>query len=180
MIPKWNNGILPPIRPGMSAHSHERSPYLVSICDIVESFSYTEKRKQILKGLLLYRRQLYNAGIVSGFQWIDGSFMEDIEMLENREPNDIDVITFFYLPEGIGQQDLYNQHTSLFELETAKHKHHVDGHFFQLGEKTDKSHVRLITYWYSMWSHRRNGHWKGFLRVELSSGDDKLAAQILN
>lgn len=31
-----------------------------------------------------------------------------------------------------------------------------------------------------MWSHRRNGLWKGFLQVDLFSKDDELAATFLS
>ncbi len=65
MIPSWNNsGVLPPIRPGMAGHSTERSPYQVNIVDVIENFSFSKKRKAILKGLLNFRTALYDAGIV--------------------------------------------------------------------------------------------------------------------
>jgi hypothetical protein len=34
----------------------------------------------------------------TGFQWIDGSFLEEIEKTQNRSPGDIDVITFYWNP----------------------------------------------------------------------------------
>lgn len=180
MIPDWNNGILPPIRPRMPENSLERSPYPVSMCDLVEKFAFTERRKALLKNLLSYREALCKAGIEKGFQWIDGSFTEHVEQLEMREPNDIDVVTFFRLPDGLEQQEMCRRHGSLFELDIIKSKYEIDAYYFLLGEKIDKSHVRQITYWYSMWSHRRDGLWKGFLRVEISSEEDRLATQMLN
>lgn len=75
----------------MPGHSIERSPYQVRMIDVAETFSFSEKRRVILKGLLSYRKALYDAGILLGFQWINGSFMENIEMLEQRAPNDMDV-----------------------------------------------------------------------------------------
>ena len=34
-------------------------------------------------------------GIGSGFQWLDGSFLENVEMTEKRDPGDLDLVTFF-------------------------------------------------------------------------------------
>ncbi|WP_414651656.1 DUF6932 family protein [Hafnia paralvei] len=33
-------------------------------------------------------------GLAEGFQWVDGSFTENIELIERRTPNDVDVVTF--------------------------------------------------------------------------------------
>jgi hypothetical protein len=39
--------------------------------------------------------------------------------------------------------------------------------------------VITISYWYSMWSHRRNGLWKGFVQVDISQGQDDLALALI-
>lgn len=31
-------------------------------------------------------------------------------------------------------------------------------------------------YWYSLWSHRRNGQWKGYLQIDLLPTDDATAS----
>lgn len=33
--------------------------------------------------------------IVKGFQWLDSSFLENIEAAESRPPRDLDVLTFY-------------------------------------------------------------------------------------
>lgn len=181
MIPEWNNlGVLPPIRPGIQGHSNERSPYRVGINDVVEIFSFSEKRRMILTGLLDYRKALYQLGITQGFQWIDGSFVENVEAIENRIPNDLDVVTFFHLPYGMNQGKLLQQHGSLFMPDETKKAYQIDGYSCPLGDPMEKNQVRQILYWYSMWSHRRNGLWKGFLQVDLSPNEDELAYQILH
>ena len=48
-----------------------------------------------------------------------------------------------------------------------------------LGEPMEASSVRWISYWYSMWSHRRDGLWKGFVQVDLDSAQDPAALQLL-
>jgi len=88
MIPKWTMaGVLPPIKPGVPGHdSNNRSPYIVTVYDLIERFSTSIERNTILLGLLNFRQAIYDAGIHHGFQWINGSFTEDIETLESRAP----------------------------------------------------------------------------------------------
>lgn len=35
--------------------------------------------------------------------------------------------------------------------------------------------VEQCTYWNSLWSHRRNGQWKGYLQVDLAPAGDREA-----
>ncbi|MBW7864315.1 MAG: hypothetical protein H3C30_07875 [Candidatus Hydrogenedentes bacterium] len=97
-IPEWNpSGVMPPIQ-STAPTAMERSPYPVSLTDFVLRFSTTNKCRAILSGLLGFRAALHSAGLTEGFQWIDGSFIENIEEIESREPADVDVVTFFHLP----------------------------------------------------------------------------------
>ncbi|MBF0464565.1 MAG: hypothetical protein HQK88_00265 [Nitrospirae bacterium] len=174
-IPDWNHqGVLPPINVN-NPTSVDRSPYLVSITDIVLRFGTTTQRKGILSGLLTFRANLYSAGLIEGFQWIDGSFLENIEIIEGRSPIDIDVVTFFHLPSGKTQQDILSAHPRLFNPVHTKADHHVDAYFVHLDSNKLELLVQHFTYWYSMWSHRRNNQWKGYLQVDLSQIDDSTA-----
>lgn len=40
--------------------------------------------------------------------------------------------------------------------------------------------IRKATYWYSMWSHRRNQAWKGYLEVDLDPAFDRQALDWLD
>jgi len=180
MIPSWNNsGVLPPIRPGEAGHSSDRSPYVVKLHRVVEHFATSSERFDILLGLLNYRRELHRAGLTRGFQWLDGSFMEQIEVAASRPPEDIDVVSFFYLPDGVSQIALFAQHESLFRPVLTKAQFHVDGYPYILGEPMAHHHVKQLAYWYSLWSHRRTGLWKGFLQVDLSPEEDVEAENVL-
>ena len=117
--------------------------------------------------------------IISGFQWLDGSFMEDKETLKGKAPNDIDVVTFFELPNGTSQEDLLKNSPQLFINEDVKKTYHVDSFAHLLGKPLEQSAVHQISYWYSMWSHRRDGLWKGFIQVDLSTADDDAALSLL-
>lgn len=180
MIPAWNvAGLLPPIRPGVAGHDFDRSPYEVVLADLVDRFSTSPERIAILEGFLKLRAQLHSSGLVSGFQWVDGSFLEQIEILESRSPKDIDVVTFFDLPAGLSETDVVNLNAALFDHDRVKATYKVDHYQFVLGKAVDAFQIRLISYWYSMWSHRRDGLWKGFLQVDLDPTQDAYALQTL-
>ncbi len=180
MIPAWNmSGVLPPIRPNKPGHDADRSPYLVKLHQVVDRFAASRDRTSILQGLLNYRKSLHELGIVKGFQWLDGSFMEQVEVLESRSPNDVDVVTFFSMPDGMSQRTLAEKHADLFIPQKTKVQYKVDAYPCILGEPTEVRHVKQIAYWYSMWSHRRNGLWKGFIQVDLSPDEDSAALKAL-
>lgn len=179
-LPAWDlSGVMPPVRPGAEGHSSERSPYQASLVDLVHQFAVSEERARLLRGLLNYRNSLHEAGLVSGFQWLDGSYMEHVEVLENRPPRDIDVVTFFHLPNGMTQQSLAEAYPDIFNHTGVKKAFNVDSYYFPLGTSVEATRVRQLTYWYSMWSHRRTGQWKGFVQVDLSPGEDAEADKLL-
>jgi len=174
-IPSWTaSGVLPPINP-VSPASTDRSPYEVSLTDLILHFNTTAERQSILMGFLDYRRALHELGLEHGFQWLDGSFLEHVEATESRAPRDIDVVTFFHLPAGQTQLSLLAQNRPLFVPQETKARYHVDAYFVQLDGGAPEPLVSSATYWYSMWSHRRSGDWKGYLRIDLSSNDEQAA-----
>ena len=180
-IPAWNAaGVLPPIQPAASGSSPDRSPYPVDLVALVDRFATSLERMSILDGMLKYRAALHHAGIVSGFQWFDGSFLENVETLEGRPPNDMDVVTFFHIPAGKDELTLAQQHGALFNQPQAKATYSIDAYFAVLGHPTDEWQVRNVAYWYSMWSQRRNGVWKGFVQVSLDPAQDAAAQALLN
>jgi hypothetical protein len=73
---------------------------------LVQRFAASRERLDILRGLLEYRAALGAIGIVQGFQWLDGSFVEDVEVTKGRPPSDIDVVTLAYRP--IVDQNAWN------------------------------------------------------------------------
>lgn len=160
-------GFLSPIMRGEDGTSTKRSPYKISIMDVFELFGYTEHRKKLLKNLLEYRKELYKLGIKTGSQWISGSFISDIESLEKREPADIDIVTFYMLPENMTQESLFAQ-SEIFKHDKAKVLYNVDGYFLQMGIPYNSPEINQVSYWYSIWSHSRQRVWKGFVEVELN------------
>lgn len=181
ILPQWNGvGVLPPVRPEMPGNSPERSPYRVPLAGFVDRFATSPERIAILNGLLRFRGKLHELGVVSGFQWLDGSFLEQIEILESRHPRDMDVVTFFDMPPGENQRSLLQKAGQLFDQKFLKATYAVDGYFSVLGQPVDARQVQIIAYWYSMWSHRRDGLWKGFVQVDLDPSQDSDARAVLN
>ena len=177
-IPAWTaEGVLPPIHPGDPV-SPDRSPYVVSLTDYVLHVGQTPERRTILEGLLRYRAAWHAAGVTRGLQWIDGSFLENVETIEGRPPNDVDVVTFFQLPDGDSQAALLGRAPDLFEETAVKAAYHVDGYWVSLGSPPERL-LHRSAYWYSMWSHRRNQTWKGFVEIDLSPFEDAAAAASL-
>jgi hypothetical protein len=177
-IPAWTaEGVLPPINASRPV-SPRRSPYVVSLTDYVLRFGDTSERRTIIEGFLRYRAALHAAGLVQGFQWLDGSFLEHIERIEGRAPHDIDVVTFYRLPSGVAQRQLATALGMLLDPGFAKATYHIDGYLVDLGMKPERL-VQHSVYWYSVWSHRRSQLWKGFVQVDLADTEDAAALATL-
>ena len=174
-IPEWDSrGVIPP-NSVAEPKSFDRSPYRVSVLDFVLRFGDSATRREILSGFLNFRYALRSAGVVCGFQWVDGSFLEEIERTEDRHPHDIDVVTFFHLPVGHTQISLEAENPALFDTRSTKRDFSVDAYFVHLNAAYLEQLVDVAAYWYSLWSHRRDGRWKGYVQLDLSDTDDQAA-----
>lgn len=177
-IPDWNDeGAIPPIDPANPV-SVERSPYIVSLFDLLACFGNTEPRRVLLKGLLDFRAELHKAGITRGFQWINGSFVEDVENLRGRPPSDIDIVTFFYIPDGHTHEDLDKV---LPDPGTVKATFGMDAFIVTLNQTDPEILVKRSAYWAGVWSHRRDDFlWKGFVQIDLDDSEDERTRAELN
>ncbi|MGF6561476.1 DUF6932 family protein [Erwinia aphidicola] len=177
--PVWNEmGVIPPVDES-DPTSHNRSPYQIDIIRFTAMFALTPARVKILQGFLEFRKALYAVGMNSGFQWLDGSFSENVELIENRPPNDIDVVTFYKRDEGVTDDLIVSRNPALFDHDHVKSTYFVDSYFQPLQIEGGLL-VSGTVYWYSMWSHKRDRSWKGFLNVPLSPDLDSTALTILN
>lgn len=133
-------------------------------------FSTSQERRQILIGLLDYRAALHGMGLTEGFQWLDGSFTEHVEVLERRLPKDVDVVTFVHVPE---EWQPTKEQIAMLDHDAAKAQFSVDSYFVELNRLSSEQLVERSAYWYSMWSHRRNQAWKGYLQIDLTPDQDE-------
>ncbi|MBK5413321.1 DUF6932 family protein [Pseudomonas sp. TH31] len=182
MIPKWNpEGLIPPVNEQNPA-GMDRSPYEVDLLVFVDRFAISLARCDILQGYLSHRSELHKMGMAEGFQWLDGSFTENIELTDQRAPRDIDVVTFtsegdeFY--DGLQPDQLRLLGATREEQSCIKNQFKVDFYVQSLTDAPERL-VEITSYWYSMWSHRRTKQWKGFLRVDLAPAQDQAALAML-
>lgn len=176
-IPNWTSrGVLPPVN-ALQATSAARSPYKVKLLDVVMRFATSQERCKILKGLLDYRAALHSMALTQGFQWLDGSFSEDVELLEKRPPKDIDVVSFIHTPTAFPVTPV---DPDVLDHDHAKATYLVDAYFVEINRLPPDNLIRKSTYWYSIWSHRRTQEWKGYLDIDMSPAEDAAANAWLN
>lgn len=181
MIPQTNaSSVLPPFtgtEPGIRA---AMSPYESTIQEFVTRFATSPERVAILRGLLAYRRELIALGITSGWQWIDGSFVEDVETLRGRAPADIDLVTFSRIPGNPAEKRalaMANMH--LFDRNRTKADYLCDAFFVDLDKKPELL-VDDSRYWFGLFSHQRDtALWKGMVKLPLQGQADDDAATAL-
>jgi hypothetical protein len=66
--------------------------------ELVAALGTTPERCNLLVGLIKYRELLGSFGYTQGMQFVDGSFVENVETRESRSPGDIDVFSFLIRP----------------------------------------------------------------------------------
>ena len=108
--------------------------------------------------------------------------MEDIETLETRHPQDVDLVTFHYRPAAIVDDAAWlafiQANIALLDSQLVKPVFKCDPYFVDLST-TPESLVNLARYWFGLFSHRRTGIWKGLLQVPLSVSQDDADASLL-
>ena len=132
-----------------------------------------------MNGLLDLRASFRSAGLREGFQWVDGSFVDDPGH-RTEEPKDIDVVTFFHLPPGETQQSFSTKNSPIFDASANKIRYGVHSYFVVLDPNNIAYMIDRTCYWNSFWSHDRESQWKGYLEIPLSSGDDEEAKAVLS
>ncbi len=170
-LPKFDgNGVLPPTT-GSPTNPTNLSPYPGTPWEFGERFGSTPERRLILMGWLELRRLLRQAGFTTAFQWVDGSFLEDVENTQQRAPRDLDVITFFSPPAPEFGTRVAASHPVLVDHKQTKIQFLCDHYFVNLAAHPINT-VDMTAYWYGLFSHRRDGVWKGLLKIEFGAQAD--------
>lgn len=183
MIPQFNqSGVLPPYDQAAGPTSSAgRSPYKTSLLAMAQRFGTSPERENLLSGLLDYREALRQIGIENGIQWINGSFVEDVESVRSRPPADIDLVTFAHRPLGISQNEWHTlalMHPDLFRPSQAKQKYHCDAYFVDL-DLSPRVVVSRTAYWNGLFGHQRQTDlWKGIVEVPLTSNDNAVLVHL--
>ncbi len=168
--------VLPP-HLGDPSNPADLSPFPCTVAELCDRYATSPKRKSILEGFLNFRQELFKIGL-SGFQWLDGSFLEDIESQEGRDPGDIDVVSFTDSAMDLPALKIHIASLNPLLLQRAhvKATYFVDHFLMPLGSRPVLI-VDQSRYWYGLFSHRRDGLWKGMLVVKLTDPADDLVAR---
>ena len=149
--------------------------------ELVERYGGTPERKAILTGLLDFRAAIRAAGFSNGFQWINGSFIEDCEATRHRSPNDIDIVTFSRRLSGYAPAEWRRfviANPQLFNPALVKQTFKCDAYFEDLTVPPEAI-VSKTRYWFGLFSHQRDTFlWKGLL-VDPLTDNDLAARQLL-
>jgi hypothetical protein len=179
-IPEFDhNNVLPPHLGNPTQREH-LSPYHCSILEFCHKFSTSNHRIQILINFINFRKRMNSEGIIHGFQWLDGSFVENIEVSENRQPNDLDVVTFFGGLDIEKQKEIRINFPEFANPGLAKTKYLLDHYPVDFSYRPDVT-VEQTRYWVQLFTHNRVNVWKGILQLSLNTPiDDEHALEYLN
>lgn len=177
-VPAFNaDGVIPPYigANGPGGAMHEMSPYVATCADVVQVLGTTQNRLNILHGWFQHRSAIRALGFVSGFQWLDGSFLED------KDPHDLDLVTLFQQPAAYQQNSAAfiqaNQH--VIDRQAVKLTFRLDHFWVDLNAGAD-SIVTLARYYFGLFSHRRlDDLWKGMLEVNLADATEAAASALV-
>jgi len=176
VIPELNqSGVLPPfISEQGPTDPAGMAPYKTTISEFVLRYAHSPERRTIIRGLLEYRKKLRQVGILEGFQWLDGSFVESVELNRGRPPADVDIVTFSFRPTNDLEhwKKIVSGNTDLFFPSESKKKYQCDAYFVDLS--THPIHVVNNTrYWFGLFSHQRDSYlWKGMVEIPIVCDDD--------
>lgn len=174
----WNEqGFIPPVLDRNPAGKF-RSPYSISLLDFYNLFScISAERLQLLNNFLQYREHLHTAGVVNGEQWINGSFLINIEKIDGRAPRDIDIVTFIYSYDSQNEEKI-----SDFMQSDIADSLKIDAYYLDYQGESPEVVIAQTTYWHSLWSQMRgnDGQWKGYLKINMNPQEDQDLRNYLN
>ena len=160
------------------------SPYRTTMREFVERFGTSPERYRIIWGLLAYRANLIACGL-TGFQWLSGSFVEDVENIRGRPPKDVDVVSVINRPVSITSDEQWIEFLDgeygvfLTDSQAMKDAFHCDAYTIDMNEPSIDI-VNSTRFWFGLFSHQRvTSAWKGMVVVELDSEQDADARSIM-
>ena len=167
-IPDFDhNNVIPP-HLGDPRQIDQLSPYECTIIEFCNRFSTSKERIDILKGLINFRQKITENGIINGFQWLDGSFLENIEEIEKRPPSDLDIVTFYNCNNQIDQDELLSSFPEFSSSIISKDLYKLDHYPVDYCYKPDFT-VEATRYWIQLFTHNRKGVWKGIIKISLNT-----------
>jgi len=167
-IPNFDHNLVLPPHIGDPAERSQLSPYPCTSLELCQRFATSVPRKAILVSFLDFRHRLRALGLLNAIQWVDGSFVEDIEQQEGRAPRDMDVITIYWSYNVAFQQNLVNSLPEFMDPLLSKDNFSLDHYPFDAGYSPMRT-VEMSRYWAQLFSHNRRGVWKGMLSIQVDT-----------
>ncbi len=167
-IPPFDHNHVIPPHLGDPRVPTELSPYPCTSLELCQRFATSPERKEILLNFLRFRDILRTHNLFNAIQWLDGSFLENIEVIENRAPRDLDVVTIFWGYDLNFQQNLITLFPEFRDSDLSKNNFKLDHYPFDASWNPMLT-VEYSRYWTHLFSHNRNAVWKGMLSVELNT-----------
>ncbi len=179
-LPQFDGTGLLPAFIGSDATTADRSPYIVSMPELVVRFGTSPERRQLLRNLIEYRKVIASGGYDTGIQFIDGSFVEDIENIKGRPPRDIDIYSLLGMPEKYKNDKAFwiSEGMAYWSGEIAhrnknKNRYQLDTYGDIIDTLPVPNFITRVIYWYGLFSHQRDTNtWKGFAALPLSPTSD--------
>ena len=170
------DGVLPPYTgaTGPGGPAQAMTPFEATAVELVSTFGTTAHRRTLLQNWLDHRAAFRGLGFTQGFQWIDGSFVED------KVPQDLDVVTFSRRPAGtagaMALAALMRANPDQCIRSSVKTRYNLDAFFVDL-DGSKESLVNATRYYAGLFSHRRGDDlWKGMVQVRFDDPADDTAA----
>ena len=170
-IPYFDHNYVIPPHLGNPTIRSDISPFECTTLELCQRFSTSPERIQILENFIKFRERISDSGIHIGFQWLDGSFLENIEISEGRSPRDLDVVTFFGGLSIAEQTHINGIFPEFFSPRLAKTNFLVDHYAVDYCYDPNVT-VEQTRYWIQLFTHKRNGVWKGMLKIPLNTIKD--------
>lgn len=180
-IPDFDhNNVLPP-HLGNPTVVGDLSPYCATTLELVQKYSTSNARIKILRNFISFRERMAAHNIINGFQWLDGSFLQNIEQSDGRPPNDLDLVTFYKGLSLSDQKEILEGFQEFIYSDLSKSNYMLDHYGVDYAFDPDVT-VEQTRYWLQLFSHRRvDMVWKGMVRIELNTPDiDTEALEYLN
>jgi hypothetical protein len=175
-IPAFDHNLVLPPHLGDPVNRGQLSPYPCTTLDLCQRLGINAERRAILGKFLDFRDRLRVEGLTNGFQWLDGSFMEDVEARENRSPRDLDVVTVYWGYDLAFQSQLVAQFPEFASPRLSKAAYSLDHYTFDAGYDPTLT-LEQTRYWILLFSHNRQGVWKGMLKIDLNTPAEDAAAR---
>jgi hypothetical protein len=176
-IPPFDHNLVVPPHMGDPVDRSQLSPYPCTTVDLCERLGTTPERRLILGKYLDFRDRLRGEGLTDGFQWLDGSFMEDVETREGRSPRDLDVVTVFWSYDEAFQTGLIGRFPEFASPRQSKAVFSLDHYPFDAGYDPMVT-MEQTRYWILLFSHNRDGVWKGMLKIDLNTPHQDAQARL--